>query len=87
MGLSVWELIRFTIANGGRNVNTGGKFYLPYNESMNANTILNDEMSLEDKLKKIQELMDSAEVENKKRVDAGLAPLDPADLTMCEGCQ
>ena len=54
---------------------------------MNANTILNDDMSLEEKLKAIQELMDGAEAQNKSRVDAGLAPIDPADLTMCEGCQ
>ena len=55
--------------------------------NMNANTILKDDMSLEEKLKAIQDLMDGAEAQNKSRVDAGLAPIDPADLTMCEGCQ
>lgn len=53
---------------------------------MNSNAIINDEMSLEEKLKAIDQAMENAQVEH-KRVNPTAAPLDPADLTMCEGCQ
>lgn len=55
---------------------------------MNANKIIKPEMSLEEKLKAIDEAMkEQQESENKIRVLAGLPPIDPAELTMCEGCQ
>jgi hypothetical protein len=57
---------------------------------MNANTILNDEMSLEEKLQAISDAMEQAQSsanEAAARRGEVAAPLDPADLTMCEGCQ
>jgi hypothetical protein len=55
---------------------------------MNANEIINPEMSLEEKLKAIDEAMREQElVENEKRASFGLPPIDPAELTICEGCQ
>lgn len=56
---------------------------------MNANTIINDEMTLEEKLAAIDTAMQEA-LKNATSVDsssATSAPLDPADLLMCEGCQ
>ena len=57
---------------------------------MNASQIITDDMSLEEKLAAIDSAMAQAIV--KAQDDAttsGIAyvPLDPADLTMCEGCQ
>ena len=55
---------------------------------MNANAIIADEMSLEDKLKAIDAAVEEAKVDfNKKNGRQADAPVDPADLTMCEGCQ
>jgi len=57
---------------------------------MNANTIINDEMSLEEKLAAIELAMQNAQEQaNEEAAQNGqiAAPLDPADLTMCEGCQ
>lgn len=57
---------------------------------MNANTIINDEMSLEEKLAAIDLAMKNAQEQaNEEAAARGsiAAPLDPADLTMCEGCQ
>lgn len=57
---------------------------------MNANTIINDEMSLEEKLEAIELAMKNAQEQaNEEAAKNGsvAAPLDPADLTMCEGCQ
>jgi hypothetical protein len=57
---------------------------------MNASTILNDEMSLEEKLQAISDAMEQAQsTANEAAARRGevAAPLDPADLTMCEGCQ
>lgn len=57
---------------------------------MNASTILNDDMTLEEKLKAIEDAMRAAqEVANEDAARRGkiAAPIDPADLTMCEGCQ
>lgn len=53
---------------------------------MNANQIVNDEMTLEEKLAAIDAAMQNAQVQHEK-ANPGAAPLDPADLTMCEGCQ
>lgn len=55
---------------------------------MNANAIINDEMTLEEKLKAIDEaIKKNSEEFNKKNGRPVNAPIDPADLTMCEGCQ
>ncbi len=53
---------------------------------MNANDIITDEMTLEEKLAAIDAAMETAEVKHQKS-NPGAAPIDPADLTMCEGCQ
>ena len=58
---------------------------------MNASTIINDNMmTLEEKLQAISDAMEQAQItaneEAKKRGEVA-APIDPADLTMCEGCQ
>lgn len=53
---------------------------------MNANNVITDDMSLEDKLKAIDAQMQKAQAKHRK-ANPGSAPLDPADLTMCEGCQ
>lgn len=53
---------------------------------MNANQIVNDEMTLEEKLAAIDAAMSNAQVQH-QTANPGAAPLDPADLTMCEGCQ
>lgn len=57
---------------------------------MNANAIINDEMTLEEKLEAIEKAMQNAQAQaNEEAAKNGTvaAPLDPADLTMCEGCQ
>jgi hypothetical protein len=59
---------------------------------VNANTIINDEMTLEEKLAAIDLAMKNAqEMAQQKADESGngsiVAPLDPADLTMCMGCQ
>ena len=57
---------------------------------MNASTILDDTMSLDEKLAAIDAAMANAQAQANDDAKArGLfaAPLDPADLTMCEGCQ
>lgn len=57
---------------------------------MNASTIINDNMTLEEKLQAISNAIEQAQTtaneEAKKRGEVA-APIDPADLTMCEGCQ
>jgi hypothetical protein len=57
---------------------------------MNANTIISDEMTLEEKLAAIDQAMANAQAQANEEAQASgsiAAPLDPADLTMCEGCQ
>lgn len=57
---------------------------------MNASTIINDEMTLDEKLAAIDQAMKNAQEQaNEEAASNGsvAAPLDPADLTMCEGCQ
>ncbi|MDB5177241.1 MAG: hypothetical protein JWN75_909 [Candidatus Saccharibacteria bacterium] len=57
---------------------------------MNASTIINDEMTLDEKLAAIDAAMANAQaLANDEAAAKGqvAAPLDPADLTMCEGCQ
>lgn len=57
---------------------------------MNASQIINDDMSLDEKLQAISDAMEQAQsTANEAAARRGevAAPLDPADLTMCEGCQ
>lgn len=57
---------------------------------MNASQIINDDMTLEEKLAAIDQAMANAQTQaNEDAATRGTfaAPLDPADLTMCEGCQ
>ena len=55
---------------------------------MNANKIISEEMTLEQKLAAIDAAMSTGAKEfnktNGRPIDA---PVDPSDLTMCEGCQ
>jgi hypothetical protein len=56
----------------------------------NANTIINEEMSLEEKLAEIDQAMQNAQDKaNKEATNSGqvAAPIDPQDFLMCEGCQ
>ncbi len=53
---------------------------------MNASQIINDDMTLEEKLKAIDTAMKDVQVQH-SILNPGAAPLDPADLTMCESCQ
>mgnify|MGYP000256828628 FL=1 len=57
---------------------------------MNASQIISEDMTLEEKLKAIDEAIAAAQ--NKAKIDANknnaaFIPVDPSDLTMCEGCQ
>lgn len=56
---------------------------------MNANAIISDEMSLDEKLAAIDAAMAAAVVNAQQTSSTGTnaAPIDPADLTMCLGCQ
>jgi hypothetical protein len=57
---------------------------------MNASQIISDDMTLEEKLAAIDQAMANAQAQaDEEAASRGLfaAPLDPADLTMCEGCQ
>jgi len=57
---------------------------------MNASTIIDDNMTLEEKLAAIDAAMASAQstADDQARANGQIsAPIDPADLTMCEGCQ
>ena len=55
---------------------------------MNANNAINDNMTLDEKLAAIDAAMKVAQtdynIKNGRPLDA---PVDPADLTTCEGCQ
>jgi hypothetical protein len=57
---------------------------------MNANTIINDDMTLEEKLAAIDQAMANAQEQaNEEAASNGMAaaPLDPQDLLMCDSCQ
>ncbi len=57
---------------------------------MQANTIISDDMTLDEKLAAIDAAMASAMATAQQKVQAatGIAvQADPADLTMCLGCQ
>ncbi len=57
---------------------------------MNASQIITEDMTLEEKLSAIDAAMKAAQEaaqEQAKKNGTIAAPLDPAALTMCEGCQ
>jgi hypothetical protein len=57
---------------------------------MNANNIINDEMTLEEKLAAIEQAMQNAQEQANEEAKANgqtAAPLDPALLTICDGCE
>lgn len=57
---------------------------------MNANSIITENMSLEEKLSAIDNAMKAAQsVADDQAVANGsvAAPIDPASLTICEGCE
>lgn len=57
---------------------------------MNASTIINDNMTLEEKLAAIDAAMANAQSQADEQATVqgiASAPLDPQDLLMCEGCQ
>ena len=57
---------------------------------MNASQIISDDMTLEEKLAAIDQAMQYAQAQADEEATSNgtiAAPLDPADLTMCEGCQ
>lgn len=57
---------------------------------MNANEIIQETMTLQEKLDAIDAAMRAVQEqaqEEARRMGNIIAPLDPADLTMCDGCQ
>jgi len=59
---------------------------------MNSNAIINDNMTLEEKLAAIDAAMANAQAQASAKSSASGssnldAPFDPADLTICIGCQ
>lgn len=57
---------------------------------MNANAIINDQMSLEEKLQAISDAMEQAQTaanDAAARRGQSAAPIDPASLTICDGCE
>ena len=57
---------------------------------MNATTIINDEMTLEEKLAAIDQAMANAQAVADDQAKANgqvAAPLDPSLLTICDGCE
>ena len=57
---------------------------------MNANQIITDDMTLEEKLSAIDAALKKAQEqadEEAKKNGTISAPLDPASLTICDGCE
>ncbi len=52
---------------------------------MNSNAIINDNMTLEEKLQAISDAMEQAQQAAKNGQVA--APIDPATFTICDGCE
>jgi len=52
---------------------------------MNANNIIKDDMTLDEKLAAIEQAMKSAE-QNFRKTNPD-APFDPSTLTICDGCE
>ncbi|AKM80653.1 MAG: hypothetical protein UW38_C0001G0814 [Candidatus Saccharibacteria bacterium GW2011_GWC2_44_17] len=56
----------------------------------NASAIINDDMTLEEKLSAIDAAMAAAQAtadDNAQSSGGAAAPIDPQDFLMCEGCQ
>ena len=57
---------------------------------MNSNAIINDNMTLEEKLQAISDAMEQAQqTANEQAAKNGqvAAPIDPATFTICDGCE
>ena len=54
---------------------------------MNANQIITDDMTLEEKLSAIDAALKEAADDQAKSNGAVAAPVDPASLTICDGCE
>ena len=57
---------------------------------MNASQIISDDMTLEEKLNAIDAAMKTAQAvadEQAKAIGAATPPIDPASLTICDGCE
>ncbi len=57
---------------------------------MNAGQIITDDMSLEEKLSAIDAAMQAAQAvaDEQAKMSGGIAaPIDPASLTICDGCE
>lgn len=57
---------------------------------MNASQIINDEMTLSEKLSAIERAMENALEMAKadaKKNNRQYVPIDPSDLTICDGCE
>lgn len=57
---------------------------------MNAAQIITDDMSLEEKLSAIDAAMQAAQAvaDEQAKMSGGIAaPIDPASLTICDGCE
>lgn len=57
---------------------------------MNASQIISDDMTLEEKLNAIDAAMKAAQAVADDRTKANgsvAAPIDPASLTICDGCE
>lgn len=57
---------------------------------MNASQIISDDMTLEEKLSAIEQAMKNAQAQaDEDAASRGTvaAPLDPATLTICDGCE
>ena len=57
---------------------------------MNANAIINDDMTLEEKLSAIDAALKKAQevAEDQAKSNGTVAaPVDPASLTICDGCE
>ena len=57
---------------------------------MNASQIITEDMTLEEKLSAIEQAMQNAQMQaNEEAASRGsvAAPLDPAALTICDGCE
>lgn len=57
---------------------------------MNASQIITEDMTLEEKLSAIEQAMQNAQAQANEEASARgtvAAPLDPASLTICDGCE
>jgi hypothetical protein len=57
---------------------------------MNASQIISDDMTLEEKLSAIDAALKAAQetADNQTKANGGVAaPIDPASLTICDGCE